>query len=395
MLGVLWHALLTIWNQPKVLLIFNLACFCIAVYLISFAQKSKFGGYKNVYWCGLFFTPFIFNYSGALIKDTSSAALVVIAISLYYIEVLKSDTLMPNRRATLHVLASTLVFIAILIKPAALFMAIPLFLFSLLRLKNNPTIGFAVKMAVIAIVLTPLLFSVSYGALKSAVDAKVSNIKNAIFIYDLSGMSNLDEKNYLDGFIAQKNAKKLPACYDHLAWDNLAWGNCSFVVKDIANHKLWKNDELLNRWLYTVLNNPWTYVKHRTTHLTAVLKTKGKDLFYLDRKDSRLPWATDKNDVMRSVANYYSSNSVTHLFFKPITWLLISTFLLAISIYRLWKNPANQISTLTACLMSSNVVFFLTLLFFGVAYDFRYFYTVIWQVMIASGLLFLSHSKAS
>jgi len=386
-ISIIWGWCTVLWDSSASLMLLILALVFSGLGLIAFKTRTFFARF---YWLSIIVLPPVFFQLGVLTKDTLAASITVFAVSL-----LLYDATQKMAQRILLVFAILLFLLAALVKISAVFSMVPLVASTVVRIFSSKPLLRSYTLVFVSALSFGLAFYGGFDLVKQHTDAKKTWISNAIYLFDLVGMSTISGENFLEGFVSEDQSFIADNCYEPLTWDGLAWGHCRYVTQHMFVNKLWQGNGLRDRWYKVVSANPSSYFEHRVKHFKAFMMTVGKDVFYYRYEDVHLP--KPNQNVLMNHLNTFSKDMgfYSHLF-RPISWLILSVMLMVMSFWkalRLTNNTGENsnllVMNLVLCLTASNVIFYATLFFFGVAYDFRYSNAVIWQTVLAFGFFIL------
>lgn len=334
------------------------------------------------YFVPIGFLPFVFNYVGALIKDTLSAGLTVVALAVLLVE-----RTTVRRRRSLLLGAALLLWPAYLVKISALPIIIALLVYIALRLELHRGRWTAIGVGGVAVIVGFAGLNIAADVVDDVVGAREANIHHALELYDLSGITHFSGTNALgEDILPSDRVDEVidGECYDSTKWDPLAWGPCSFVFENAFQY--WQTDELSQRWRDAVREHPTEYIQHRLNHLGSFSLNPGTNQFYYDYVDDRLDWVPGRNVVMDTYGAVISAtDDWPHA--RPITWQLASAALLGVFVRRHRRSRSGPFDAVLIAAMVGNLLFFAAWLAIGVSSEFRYSYTAILTCLIGGSIL--------
>ena len=384
-ISIIWGWCTLLWDSPASIMLLIVGLLFSGLTIIAITAPSI--GARS-YWLLIVLVPPVFLHLGLITKDTLSTSLIVYAVSL-----LVYDTTRKVRHKLILALSLLLFLVAALVKISAVFAIAPLASYVAVRLFSSKPLLRSYWIIFVSSLIFGLTFYAGLELAKYSVNAKKSWVSNAVYLFDLVGMSSISGEDLLTGYTPKDRNLEEDQCYEPLTWDGLAWGKCRYVTQYMFKTKVWESYDLRTRWFESVTNNPSIYLEHRMNHFYAFSTTIGKSIFLYHYEDLYLPKA-NQNLLMDHLHAFSKNLGVSRFLFFPVTWLYLSLLLLILSLTRVLQKEnngsyarSNWSTNLVLCLAASNVIFYLTLFFFGLAYDFRYSNTVIWQTLIALGLL--------
>ncbi|MGH9272890.1 MAG: hypothetical protein ACRDZ2_16645, partial [Ilumatobacteraceae bacterium] len=333
------------------------------------------------YFVPIGFLPIVFNYLGALMKDTLSVGFTVAAIALLLLE-----RTVTRSRGWFLVGGALLLWLAYLVKVSTLPIVAALLGYIVVRAIVHWRRQAA---ALVLLGVTGLaVLTVSPRMVDDALDAKEAHLQHALELFDLAGISHFSGTNALGRSIVPSDRLDDVIdgpCYDPGTWDPMGWdGVCSFVSLNAL--PVWETDALQERWREQIIAHPFDYVRHRLNHVTTFALRPGTNQLYYDEVHERLDWVASRNIVMDAYDAVISRTSEwPHA--RPIVWALASAGLLGALLRRRRRGRAGPFDPVLVAAMIGNLLFYAAWLVIGVSSEFRYSYTVILTCLITGSIL--------
>jgi hypothetical protein len=380
---VIYWSLLQLWGHPAVILGFQCLLLWGGLAMAAGAVRRRFPVPTALFFIPIGFLPVVFNYMGALVKDTLSAGFTLVAIALLLFE----------RGATKHrhwlLLGSVVcLWFAYMVKLSALPIVLALMLYITARFVRNRTRS--VVLAASGLMTTLLLIGslLSSRVLDDLVDAQDTNIEHSLQLFDLAGITHFGGTNAFgeDLLPSERVADVVEGvCYDSGTWDPLAWfGECAFISDNAGSIR--GADTVSDRWRDAIVDRPLDYVRHRASHLAAFSLRPGTNQFYYDYVDARLDWSPNHNALMDAY-DAVNSRTVGWPQRRAIFWQLASLALLGVLLARRWRHRPGPFDAVLIAAMAANVLFYVAWFVIGVSYELRYSYTVIITCLVAVATL--------
>lgn len=273
-----------------------------------------------------------------------------------------------------------LIFLGVLLRKNGWFAAVPLFWCALLPLANAK-----VRMALVALFF--LLVPVTWSVVTILSNPIPLHAENSIKTYDIGAISARTGKNLFPGVWTEKQDKDIVEnCHasdikqriiDN-GWDLYAWGRCSFVLQGLSKQNLFRSNALTAAWLSSILNNPLAYLEARLNFFGTFMIAR-RSIPVLTHSDSNTASGWDFRNTHAIKAAYDFADPFTNgALFMPLTWLVLASLVFFVAVFS--KRLNTGLRRYICCISASGVVWLLTYLNFGVAYDFRYAF---WTVYVA------------
>jgi hypothetical protein len=378
---VIYRFVLSIWDHPAAILALQCALIWGGLLGIAVAMRRRWGRPAARYLVPIGFLPIVFNYLGALMKDTLSAGLTVVAIALLLVE-----RTTARHRGWLLLGAALCLWPAYLVKISALPIVVALMGYIAWRAGVHRRRG--------AVLLVPLSVAVlafvvaSPRMVDDALDAKDAQLEHALELFDLVGITHYSETNVLGRTLLPPDRLDDVVdgpCYDPGTWDPMGWrGRCSFITRNAL--PIWDTDALHQRWLDAIVAHPVDYVRHRVNHFVTFAMRPGTNQFYYHDVNDQLEWVASHNVVMDAYDAVLSRTS-TWPHTRAIFWELTTVVLLVVLVRRRRSDRAGPFDPVLIATMVGNLLFYASWLVIGVSSEFRYSYTVILTCLIAGALL--------
>ena len=308
------------------------------------------------------FMPFAINFAGTIWTDVLVATSWLMSVALVFSTEVRLHKMSTARR----IAAWALFLCGSLARPNTLFAAVPIGLY-LIKPGSGfnfwPRIGFTLTLLA-GLLLGNQLFNV-------LLNVKKTYPIHSIVTFDLGGISNFSSANYFPMNWSKEEQKRLLSeCYEARQWDTYRWGDCSFVYEELIANNLWGSTTLWRAWLYAVVTQPLSYLRHRLAYFRSFLAPELR-FFFVDKPQERMP----DRALFRAIRSYlYRADRVG--VFLPIHWLVLAVGCLLLSCL---VSPVYRRFVEVVCL--SSIIYLVTYLFVGVASDFRYAY---WSVLATS-----------
>jgi hypothetical protein len=370
---VIYWSLLQLWDHPAAILGFQCLLLWGGLAMTALAVRRRFAVRTALFFIPIGFLPVVFNYAGALVKDTLSAGFTLVAIAMLLFE--RTET---KHRHWLLLGSVACLWFAYMVKLSALPIVIVLTMYIISRFVHNRTRS--VVLAVSGAMTTLLLigYVVSPGVLDDMVDAQDTNIEQALHLFDLAGITHFSGANAFGEDLlpaARLDEMREGVCYDPGTWDPLAWfGACAFIGDNAGSIR--GVDTVSGRWRDAIFDRPLDYARHRLSHVVAFSLRPGTNQFYYDYVDARLDWSPNHNALMDAY-DAVNSRSVGWPQRRAIFWQLASLALLGVLLGRRWRRRPGPFDPVLIAAMAGNVLFYAAWFVIGVSHEFRYSYTVI------------------
>ncbi len=382
---VILYSLFQVWDSPAAVLAFQCALIWGGLALSALALRRRFAGPVALFLVPIGFMPVVFNYIGALIKDTLSAGFTLVAIAVLLVERVATK---GNR--VLLLAAVVCLWFAFVVKYPALPIVAALSVYAAARWwggRSRPVVIFATAVTggvmLVACAASPLV-------LDRVVDARDTNVEQAVQLFDLAGITHFSGENaFGEPLLADEQVDEFVdgVCYDPAMWETLAWyGACSFVSDSVESVS--GTDILFNRWRDGIIDQPVDYARHRLNHMGTFSWRPGRYQLYYDYGDAQLDWSPNRNVVMDAYRGVISRTD-TWPQRRPLFWQAASVVLLGVLLRRRWARRAGPFDPVLMAAMGGNVLFYLSWLFVGVAVEFRYSYTVIITCLLTVATLLI------
>lgn len=384
---MIYRIVFSVWDHPAAIL----ALQCVLVWGglagIGVAMRRRWGRPTARYLVPLGFLPIVFNYLGALMKDTLSMGFTVVAIACLLL-----DRTASRRGGWLLLAAVVCLWPAYLVKISMLPIVAALLVYIGVRARIHRRRGAVLLVGAGAAFLG--LVAVSPRLVDDALDAKDAQLEHALELFDLTGITHFSGRNVMGTSILPRDRLDDVTdgrCYDPGSWDPMGWtGTCSFVSMNAR--PVWDSDALQQRWRQAIIDHPLDYVRHRLNHVVTFALRPGSNQFYYHDVNDQLDWVARPNALMDAYDGVIAGTA-TWPHNRPIVWELASAGLLAVLLRRRRRGRAGPFDPVLMATMAGNVLFYVAWLAIGVSSELRYSYTVIVTCLITVAVLGAEHFR--
>ena len=348
----IYRIVFAVWDHPAAILVLQCALIWGGLAGIALAAQRQWSRPVARYFVPIGFLPIVFNYLGALMKDTLSAGFTVVAVALLLLE--RTTT---RNRGWFLVGAALCLWPAYLVKISTLPIVVALLCYIVVRAivhrRRQAAAFLAVGLAALAVL------AVSPRMVDDVLDAKEAHLQHALELFDLAGISHFSGTNALGRSIVPSDRLDdliNGPCYDAGTWDPIGWdGVCSFV--SLNSLRVWETDALQQRWRDAILAHPFDYLRHRLSHAMTFALRPGTNQFYYDEVHEQLDWVASRNIVMDAYEAVISRTS-TWPHTRPIVWVAVSAALLGALLRRRRLDRAGPFDPVLVAAMIGNLVFY-------------------------------------
>lgn len=316
-MSYVWHLILMLISGPQSLLALHLVLLVIGIFIW---QMNILSPYLKIFVPGIFFLPWILNFSGVLWKDVGMAFSLLIATGLLF----------NNKKSEkIALLSLPFLFYAFAVRYNAILATAPLIFLASQYYSQSKRIlsGFLIT-AAISVAFWLTASALTYGILK----AERKHYETLLMGDEIAKIAAQTGENLLpwvkqDDLIA---CTKQPILYERaLCFISRGYDPSGSLMTGMpyeATHKLWKD---------TVLAHPLLSVKMRWNAFLYFLRSPSLAPAYVWQPGIM---QNDLNIVLshpqeaQLMENYVteSQNSVLSELFKPYTWLILSIVMLAL-----------------------------------------------------------------
>ena len=217
--------------------------------------------------------------------------------------------------------------------------------------------------------------------------ARKAGIENALFVWDVVGISQRIGMNLLPGLWSESESQQITdRCYSQDTANVVTIGQCSFVYRTLVQAGDWRTDLLLPVWFKAVTTHLKEYLIIRLRFLRSLFWPN--NIFVFDATDPAHSYGFQDNvmfDIMTDILIFCKSAPIIYLVFTLGFWMLVSGGLcLVFSFMTARRNAAYYRSFL---LSLSAVAYVWPLLVIGVAGDLRYAY---WSIVASCVALLIA-----
>lgn len=362
-MSYIWHLSMSLLPGPQSLLILHLIVLVLGIltWYFNFVQRTW-----TVLIPGIFFLPWIINFSGVLWKDVGMAFCLLLATGLLF-----------NRKKSKWMigLAIPFIFYAAAVRHNALLAILPIIFYAVKYYFPERSTLQGVVITTLLSATLPLASSIlSYDILK----ADKKHYETLLMGDEIAKISSVTGENLLPWVKVEDIivCSKPPILYERaLCFVSKGYDPSGSLVSNIpyaSAHALWRK---------TVLANPLLYIQVRVEAFFYFLRLPRLEPYYtwqpgIMQNEFNIKLANPK--LAGLIQNYVeTSQSLLVELFKPYTWLLLSTVVIVIA-SRIQTSPEKvQILALNA----SALGYFFSYLLTVPSADFRYIY---WCIIATS-----------
>ncbi|MDR2852449.1 MAG: hypothetical protein LBV61_05265 [Burkholderiaceae bacterium] len=366
-MAFVWSLLDTIWPGPEPMLFLQAGLYWGGVYYLTSAIPTRSAAVRCVI-IALFFSPVVLNFAGVIWKDVQLAAAWSFVVGYTYALRRQGRPL----RSSVKVLLLVLLAYGALVRYNATLVVGPLFLYVL---TGRPVVRrFWVTIAIYVAVVAGAL--ASSQILNRLLAVEHTGVTDSLFVFDLAGISVRSNNNVYPFPLSPLEMDKVKTCYGKAEVVNpFIWGDCAFIWSKARPPGA--NTSLLGTWKSMVIHNISAYFHHRLAHFKnflAIPPSPPQSYLWQNGIDANNHGYKTRYHGLYHVMHGYIQIFSKTILFRPVTWLLISVFMILLAALPIVDSHKKN---LLMVLGLSGTAYLFTYLPFGVAPDFRYAYVSI------------------
>ncbi|WP_322063038.1 hypothetical protein [Paraburkholderia sp. J63] len=358
---------------PAAMLLLNCTLLWLAIYFLADSSRRRFGWISLVFFAVPFFPALV--YMPGFIWDISLHSVVwLLAFAVIY----RSVQVRGEISTAASVVAIALVVAGVLVRQNGWFASLPLVFMALPSTLNPKKRGALVCLVFLTL---PLIWS-AFGRIAHATQ---SHAAHSIITYDLGAMSAIEGRNLYPGVWSPPQSQSITGeCFERDAkarandngWDIYSWGRCAFVTEALNGQHIFGTATLVRAWVHAILSNPAAYLGARANFFeTFMLSRNSLPIVSSGLSNDQAGYPMLHPDRLAGLATAIGKFRNSPIF-SPLTWFCVAMILAGLTLFL--ARMSSGVRRLGLPLAFSSLIWMLTYVPFGVAYDFRY---VFWAVL--------------